>query len=85
MKRVCEATGVTDGQLCDPSRNRKAAEVRSVIGHLAMQTGCAALTEVAQRFGRDVATLSKGVRRLGKQAVTSQQSGSSVIPPIGTH
>jgi len=78
VKRVCEAYGVTDGQLCDPSRNRKAAEVRSVIGHLAMQTGCAALTEVAHRFGRDVATLSKGVRRLGRHAEVSQDVRESI-------
>ena len=63
VKTVCEAYSVTDRQLCDPSRNRKAAEVRSVIGYLATQTECAALTEVARRFGRDVATLSKGDRR----------------------
>jgi len=73
VKTVCEAYGVTDRQLCDLSRNRKAAEVRSVIGHLAMQTECAALTEVARRFGRDVATLSKGVRRLAEQAEVSKE------------
>jgi len=79
VKTVCEAYGVTDRQLCDLSRNRKAAEVRSVIGHLAMQTECAALTEVARRFGRDVATLSKGVRRLAEQAEVSKEVRERIV------
>ncbi len=44
-----------------------------------MQTECAALTEVARRFGRDVATLSKGVRRLAEQTEVTKEVRERIV------
>jgi len=59
-------------QMAGVGRNRMAAEARAVIGYLSMQTKCATLTEVARRFGRDITTLSKGVRRITQRAQKSK-------------
>ncbi|MFQ5356690.1 MAG: hypothetical protein ACE5DY_09460 [Mariprofundaceae bacterium] len=45
---------------------------RAVIGQVARQNGSITLSEVARRFGRDVATLSISVRRLQERAVKDE-------------
>ena len=64
VARVCQVYRLPQGALRGGNRNRVAAEARAVIGYLAVETGCATLTDVARRFGRDVSTLSKGVQRV---------------------
>ncbi len=67
VRRVCRAYGVKESDLMAPGRRRDLAEARALVGYLAMVLGSAALTAVGKHFGRDVATLSNGVRRLSEK------------------
>ncbi len=74
---VCRSYDVEEKELAAPGRRRELAEARAVVAHLATSVGDASLTEVAARFGRDVATLSTGVRRLAlrsRNGVISQRA-----------
>ena len=64
MQTVCQDFGLEEAVLSNPSQQRMASEARAIIGWLAVQVGVATLTEVGQRFHRDVSTLSGAVRRL---------------------
>jgi REP element-mobilizing transposase RayT len=64
INRVCKVYGVTEKDLQMVGRRRDWAEARSVIAYAAVVLGSSTLTEVADRFRRDVATLSTGVRRI---------------------
>ena len=68
IQGVCKKYNLTEKKLASAGRARDASEARSVVGWLAQQHAHLTLTEVAKRFGRDVATLSHGVRRLGLKA-----------------
>lgn len=72
IQTVCRDYNLTEKILAKVGRERVASEARSVIGWLAQQRGQITLTEVAQRFGRDVTTLSRGVRQLGLKAQGSK-------------
>jgi REP element-mobilizing transposase RayT len=63
-RAVCRAYRLTSEQLAASGASRQPAQARSLVALLAMRTGAASLTDVAQGFNRDVATLSTGVRRL---------------------
>ena len=54
--------GGTD--LKTPGRNRCMAEARHLVGIVVVHLGIVSLTSVASFFGRDVATLSTGIKRL---------------------
>lgn len=71
VKAVCKEYRMDEPSLAVANRTRLASEARHVIGWLAQQSGRITLTEVAKRFGRDVTTLSHGVRQLGLKAKTS--------------
>jgi putative transposase len=64
VQTVCQDFGLEEAALCNPSQQRMASQARAIIGWLAVQVGIATLTEVGQRFHRDVSTLSAAVRRL---------------------
>lgn len=64
VKTVCREYKLTEKMLASPGRERVTSQARSLIGWLAQQRGRIMLTDVAKRFGRDVATLSHGVRQL---------------------
>ena len=64
IDRVCTEYETSEAELTTPSRARRLARARGLVGWLAMRTGAATLTEIAHRFHRDVATLSQTVRRL---------------------
>ena len=64
IERVCARYGTNEVALGEPSRVRRFAAARAMIGWLAMRTETASLTEVSRRFHRDVTTMSKQVRRL---------------------
>lgn len=68
---VCRAYHMTEADLRARRRFRKPAEARAVIGWLALATEAATLTAVAERFGRDLATLSIAVSRLGERSAES--------------
>lgn len=63
MEHVCAHFGLTEVQLCAPSRNRPASLARAVVGWIARDTNCSTLTDVAKRLGRDVATLSIAIKK----------------------
>ncbi len=68
VEHVCIRYGTREEELASPSRVRRLAKARGVVGWLAMRTGAASLTEIARRFHRDVATLSRAVCRLDLMA-----------------
>jgi len=65
---VCKRYELTEADLAMKDQRRKPSEARAVIGWVAKQDGGFTLSEVARRFGRDVATLSISVRRLQDRA-----------------
>jgi len=64
---VCKHYELTEADLAMKGQRRRQAEARAIIGWAARQGGIT-LSEVARRFGRDVATLSISVRRLQDRA-----------------
>ncbi|MDH3230943.1 MAG: transposase [Alphaproteobacteria bacterium] len=61
---VASAYDVDAAALAGPSRARLCAEARGLAGLVARETGAAPFTEVAARFGRDLSSLSRAVRRV---------------------
>ena len=64
VRSVCAAYGLEEDELKASRQGRIASEARAIVGWLAMEFGCASLTEVGRRFDRDVGTMSSAVRRL---------------------
>ena len=61
---VCTAWGIDELALRAPGRRRDAAQARAAVGLLATDMGAATLAQVAVRFGRDIATISRRAARL---------------------
>jgi putative transposase len=61
---VCDVWRLDESVLRLPGRRHDAGLARAVVGWLATETHAALLGEVAERFGRDIATLSHLVARL---------------------
>ncbi len=72
IAHVCACWGTTEAALRAPGRRRGPAQARAAVGWLATQTRAAALGEVARRFGRDIATMSRQVNRLTADASGDQ-------------
>lgn len=70
---VCERYELTEADLAVKGQRRKPSEARAVIGWVARQNGGITLSEIARRFGRDVATLSLSVRRLQDRAARDEK------------
>lgn len=68
LAAVCREVNLPEPDLRAQGRGSQAAEARWLVGLLAMDFKSATLTEVARYFGRDVATLSNGVRRLRERS-----------------
>jgi chromosomal replication initiation ATPase DnaA len=64
IRQVCKEYKLKEADLTSTSRNRNASEARQIIGWLALKSDNITLTQVAQYFGRDVTTLSRGVKRM---------------------
>lgn len=79
IKITCHEYQLTESDLASASRSHRASEARCVIGWLAQKSGQITLTEVGKRFGRDVATLSHGVQRLGLTAKTSKMLAKRLV------
>lgn len=62
IKRVCREEGVKEAQLCNDSRARKESQIRQTIAYLAMELNVASLTSLANRFNRDLTTMSRNQR-----------------------
>ena len=72
---VCAAWETDEATLRAPGRRRDAARARAAVGWLATQMDAAALSGIARHFGRDIATLSRQVGRLGMDARRDQGLG----------
>jgi hypothetical protein len=64
IAEVCGSIGVVEAELVAPGKVRRLSGARALVGWIVQETGVATLTEVGQRFGRDVATLSRQVAQL---------------------
>ena len=64
MRIVLERYKVTEAELAAPGKNRLCAQARAYLAWLYLETGCATLTALGERLGRDVSSLSSAVRRL---------------------
>ncbi|MCF8056205.1 MAG: transposase [Desulfocapsa sp.] len=64
VKTISKTYGCTIQELKAPGRNRRMAEARHLVGLVSIHLGIVSLTTVASFFGRDVATLSTGIKRL---------------------
>jgi len=65
---VLESYELTEADLAMKGQRRKPSEARAVIGWIGRESAGFTLSEVARRFGRDIATLSLSVRRLQQRA-----------------
>lgn len=73
IAEVCQEVGVSEGKLRVAGRGSQAAQARWMVGLLAMDHNSATLTEVARYFGRDVTTISNGVRQLQERSNENKQ------------
>lgn len=73
IKPVCLAYQLTAKELASKSRNRLTSEARLVVGWLALKTDSVTLTQVGERFNRDVSTISRGVHRMEDKAAKNNQ------------
>jgi len=74
MDYVCQLQGLDSKGLRAPGRARQAAQARTLVAWLAVQTGTATLEEIARRFGRSASTMSHLVSRLEKRSLTSPET-----------
>lgn len=61
-RQVCKEEGVTEVSLKGPSRARHESAIRQMIACIAIDLNAATLTEVAERFNRDLTTMSRNQR-----------------------
>lgn len=62
VKRVCREVGVKEAELTTDSRARVQSELRQTITYLALEFDVASLTDMANRFNRDLTTMSRNQR-----------------------
>ena len=62
VKRVCREEGVKEAELATASRARTQSKIRQTITYLAMELDVASLTDMANRFNRDLTTMSRNQR-----------------------
>jgi putative transposase len=63
---VCAAAGIEESALRVQGRTLEVTRVRSVIAYLVASNKLGSLTELARFLGRDMTTLSRGAREVGK-------------------
>jgi REP element-mobilizing transposase RayT len=68
VSRVSAAYGLRAAELAERSRARRPAEARHVIAYLARASGAAPLSRLAALWGRDLSTLSHGLRRVAARS-----------------
>ncbi len=62
VKRVCREEGIKEPALKNESRARRESQIRQTITYLAMEMDIATLTALAERFNRDLTTMSRNQR-----------------------
>ena len=68
---VSRLQALDSSSLAAPGRSRQAAQARTLIAWLAVQTRAATLEKVAHRFNRSASTMSHLVTRLDKRSLSS--------------
>ena len=84
IKVVCKRYNIEQKDLAGPSRIRSLSEARGVVSFLCRQTGAASQTEVARRFKRDIATLSRITSRIEGKAKASRDFAEKLDSYINT-
>ena len=82
MATISKAYGLSVAELKAGGRSRRASEARALVGLIVVQLSIDSLTAAASYFGRDVSTLSTGVKRLTikiRQADEAYQPCSSIL------
>jgi len=69
---VAAAYGVDASALANPSRARFLSEARGLAGLIARDTGAAPLSALAARFGRDLSSYSRAVRRVAEKTAADE-------------
>jgi len=62
VRLVCREEGVKEAELKNESRARRQSQIRQIIAYLAAELGIASLTALADRFNRDLTTMSRNQR-----------------------
>ena len=62
VRHVCREEGVKEAALKNESRARRESQIRQIITYLATELGIASLTALADRFNRDLTTMSRNQR-----------------------
>jgi len=73
VKRVCREEGVKEQTLKNESRARRESQIRQTITYLAMEMDIATLTALAERFNRDLTTMSRNQRYYRDKLVTDNE------------
>lgn len=73
VTHICKKSGITEKELSAPSRQRNFAVLRGIIGWLARHFESASLSDVAKRFNRDPATISRAVRNIEERRFESKE------------
>jgi len=73
VRVVAEHYELEPSELERKSRGHKQSEARYIIAWLCTETGATTLTKVAERFQRDLATISGGVRRIRRLSQQDDQ------------
>ena len=68
LQIVLDRYKITEEELAAPGKNRHNSEARAFLAWLYLETGCGTMTALGERLGRDVSSLSSGVRRLQLKA-----------------
>ena len=62
IRRVCKEEGIKESLLTNESRARRESQIRQTITYLATELNVATLTSMANRFKRDLTTMSRNQR-----------------------
>ena len=75
---VCRRASMSEAALKAPGKGRPQAHARAMIGWLAAKTGAATLTQVANRFHRELSTLSHAVTALEERSRNSESFANTL-------
>ena len=78
IEYVCALQGLDPQGLRAPGRNRQAAQARTLIAWLAVQTRAATLETIAQHFNRSASTFSHLVARLERLSLDSPETKAAL-------
>ena len=78
VRLVCREEGVKEAALKNESRARRESQIRQIITYLATELGIDSLTALADRFNRDLTTMSRNQRYFRDRLVEDAELGKRV-------